>query len=95
MRDVLNRDKFKRLITTEAINIFLEDLSAKVAWVVPQKPFPTFIDPKDDYLLAMIRDGEADLLVTEDGALLELESFEATEIISPRTFIELLKSDGG
>jgi predicted nucleic acid-binding protein len=53
--------------------------------------FPDFPDPKDRYLLAMLRDGEADVLVTGDTLLLELKRFEEKPMISPAQFMALLK----
>ena len=49
-------------------------------------------DPKDDFLLSLARDGNADFLLTGDKDLLELERFEATKIITISGFIEEAKS---
>lgn len=38
-------------------------------------------DPKDDFLLGLIRVSKAEILVTGDQDLLELNPFEGTEII--------------
>jgi len=41
-------------------------------------------DSKDNFLLALAKDGEADYLITGDKDLLELQKFEGTKIISVR-----------
>lgn len=91
---VLRRSKFERLITPEEVGVFISSLREVVTWERPREPYPTFSDPKDSFLLAMVRDAEAELLVTGDGALLELRQFEAASIISPREFVELLAEAG-
>ena len=38
-------------------------------------------DPKDNFLLALAKDGDADYLITGDGDLLVLKEFEKTKIV--------------
>lgn len=45
-------------------------------------------DPKDNFLLGLIRVSEADFLVTGDQDLLELNPFEGTEIIEPNQLLQ-------
>jgi uncharacterized protein len=49
-------------------------------------------DPEDDYVLATGRLAQADYLVTGDRGLLDLVEYEGMNIISPREFVELLRS---
>lgn len=53
----------------------------------PKQPFPEFGDPKDRYLLAMLKGSDAEALVTGDGALLELGAFENKLILTPADFL--------
>ena len=55
-------------------------------------PYPDFSDPDDRFLLAMVRDGGADVLVTGDRALLELNTFEGVPVVSAREFLELFSN---
>jgi uncharacterized protein len=48
-------------------------------------------DKKDNYLLALSKDGGADLLVTGDEDLQVLGSFGKTVILSPAEFIAAFK----
>ncbi len=43
-------------------------------------------DPKDNFLLGLIRSSRSNFLVTGDKDLLELNPFEGTEIITPAEF---------
>jgi len=45
-------------------------------------------DPKDNYLLALAKDGNADYLITGDDDLLVLKEFEKTKIVSLSDFEE-------
>lgn len=44
-------------------------------------------DPKDNYLLALAKDSQANFLITGDGDLLTLTSFEGTEILNYQDFL--------
>jgi hypothetical protein len=49
-------------------------------------------DPKDQFLLTMAIESGADILVSGDQDLLVLERFSATQILTPRSFLDLLDS---
>lgn len=88
---VLKRDKFAKRVTSEDREAFLNNITALAEAVVVKQPFPDFRDPKDRYLLAMLRDGEADVLVTGDIRLLELKTFEGKPIMNPTELLTLLE----
>jgi predicted nucleic acid-binding protein len=48
-------------------------------------------DPKDDFILECAQTGNADLIVTGDKDLLSLERFGATEILTPRQYLDRAK----
>ena len=51
------------------------------------KDFPNICrDPKDNFLLGLIRIGKPQYLVTGDKDLLELNPFEGTQIVTPTEF---------
>jgi putative PIN family toxin of toxin-antitoxin system len=52
---------------------------------------PVCRDPKDDFLLALSKEGKADFLITGDKDLLELETYGRTEILSLKKFKERMK----
>jgi putative PIN family toxin of toxin-antitoxin system len=47
-------------------------------------------DPDDDVILSTALSAEADYLVSGDKALLELQSYGAIRIVSPREFLDIL-----
>lgn len=51
---------------------------------------PVTGDPEDDAVLTTARLGQADYLVTGDGGLLALGTYEGTTITTPRAFFDLL-----
>lgn len=92
IEDVLKRPKLAPYLDLDDIEAFLELVTLLGEAVIVKQPFPEFSDPKDRYLLAMLRDGEGDVLVTGDAALLELETFEGKTIVNPTAFITRLFS---
>lgn len=49
-------------------------------------------DPKDNFLLALAKDGKADYLLTGDNDLLDLKKFGKTKITTIVNFIEVTKN---
>lgn len=49
-------------------------------------------DPKDNFLLALSKDGKADYLLTGDKDLLDIKKFGKTKIISITQFFEEQKN---
>ncbi len=47
-------------------------------------------DPKDNFLLALAKDSQADYLITGDKDLLEIKQFESTQIITFSDLINVL-----
>jgi uncharacterized protein len=84
---VFSRQRYKRLFTTE----FLQDV-----WMMYRQGFVTSSetiikacrDPKDDYLLALAQDGEADYLLTLDEDLLVLKRWGQTTICTLEEFCQ-------
>lgn len=48
-------------------------------------------DPDDNHLLALCKDGKADMLITGDKDLLVLKRFGKTRILAPADFIKQYK----
>ena len=89
LREVLYRDKFRRWLTLENTEDFLQELVFLTESIEIQQPFPEFDDPKDRYILAMLEDDTAELLVTSDKALLRLYSHAGKAIVHPSDFVSL------
>ena len=79
--EVIQRDKFRRFIKPEELRRYLRQVRSyklhRVTSVVT-----ACRDPKDNYLLALSLDSQADYLLTGDKDLLVLQRFGTTEIIT-------------
>lgn len=68
LRDVLGRDKFRRSITQAEATLLLERLEQEAESHRDPVDIPQSTpDPKDDYLVALYREADADALVTGDA----------------------------
>ena len=69
---------------------FLELYRRHSTWVEPDRlEAPVCRDPDDDRVLAAAIAGEAEAIVTGDGDLLVLGTFQGVRIVTPRGFLEL------
>jgi putative PIN family toxin of toxin-antitoxin system len=87
LKDVLDRPKFRtrflpgqkeELFNSLARNGELIDLISEV---------DICRDPDDNHLLALCKDGKADLLITGDKDLLVLKKFGKTRVLAPAEFL--------
>lgn len=68
LRDVRGRDKFRRWITHTEATLLLERLEQEAESRRDPVEIPQSTpDPKDDYLVALYREADADALVTGDA----------------------------
>jgi putative PIN family toxin of toxin-antitoxin system len=87
---VLKRPKFK--IERAELDDFSALLLDRAEFVIPlEKVNAISADPSDNKFLEAAIAGSANLIVSGDGHLLELEIFRDIPIISARQFIERLK----
>jgi uncharacterized protein len=88
VKEVLEYPRLASLLTTEAKRTILTELDTLVESVTLRKPFPTFDDDEDDrFLLALLRDGEADCLVTGDKKLLALKQVDGKPVLGAAAFL--------
>ena len=73
---------------------FIALLRAEALITTAEHPFPTLPDPDDEAIIASALAGKADVFVTGDKALLELQRIEKLPVMSPRQFWELLAGRG-
>lgn len=90
LSEVLAREKLARYVPPKDRREFLELVRALGEPVPIRRPFPEFGDPKDRYLLAMLRDSDAEALVTGDGALVALLKYDSKPILPPSEFLRRL-----
>jgi uncharacterized protein len=91
IKNVVLRPKFQKFIKKEHLDLVMEILSKRLDIVEVKSLVQVCRDPKDDFILALCKDGEADFLVTGDNDLLVMEKFENTKIVSLSAFEQLLQ----
>ncbi len=87
----LEHEILEKLTKFDALGELYEDMRFMLAHgalkVVPTQSVTVCRDPKDNMLLALAREGNADVLITGDRDLLVLKYFEHTAIMTPRQFL--------
>lgn len=90
--EVLERPKFSKRLSQEQILNFRDDFKFAVSHVDVHSVVNACKDPKDDFLLALAMDGDADFLLTGDADLLALGTFGKTQILTIRAFTEKISN---
>lgn len=85
--DVVQRPKLMKYFSIEDVNLLLDFLEQDAEFVPVVSKIKVCRDPKDDFLLALAYDGNADYLVTGDEDLLEIKVFKKTEILTMKDFL--------
>lgn len=88
---VLERPHLKGRFKGET-RALVEDLLKAGEFVVLKEPYPNAPDERDRFLLALLRDGGGEALVTGDRVMLELEGFEDVPIMTARAFCDRLEA---
>jgi putative PIN family toxin of toxin-antitoxin system len=88
LRTVLRRPKFARYIQPEKIDPYIEKVGEFGLVLVNSPRIRACRDPRDDKFLEVAVDGRADLLVTGDRDLLDLNPFRRVEILTPAEYLK-------
>ncbi len=92
LENVVKREKFKKVFSTSKVRELLANIDS-IAEIVEVTSHVTICrDAKDNYLLAMAKDGEANYMVSGDDDLLALKIFGETKIIPFTEFIAIIKN---
>jgi putative PIN family toxin of toxin-antitoxin system len=91
----LMRPKFDRYVDDATRRRFLVDIAGVAGWVSVTGVVRACRDPEDDKFLETALNGEADCIVSGDADLLVLDPFEGVRILTPRQFLEAVRSAGG
>jgi uncharacterized protein len=86
--EVARRPKFRRLFSSSDIEEILETIEEYADFVKIKTKVEVCRDPKDNFLLSLSFDGNADFLLTGDKDLLELAKFSETAIITVSEFLQ-------
>lgn len=86
--EVINRQKFKKYVTQSEIDEFYKLIQERAIRVETHSIVLISPDPKDDFLLVICLDGDAEYLLTGNKIdLLDLVQFHKTKIITLTEFL--------
>ncbi len=86
--EVAKRPKFRRFFSSSDIEAILETIEEYADFVTVQTKVEICRDSKDNFLLSLSIDGNADFLLTGDKDLLDLIKFGETKIITISNFLK-------
>ena len=89
--EVAQRPKFRSYFPTEDVEELLSLFDQLGEVIEVTSEIDICRDPKDNFLLALAKDGNADFLITGDADLLVIKKFEKSEILSYSAFVETLR----
>ena len=81
-------DKFNKYVSNKVRLAFLDSVLSKSSLISIIEKINACRDPKDNKFLEVAVSGNADLIITGDKDLLELNPYRSIEIITPRNFLE-------
>ncbi|GHB87737.1 putative toxin-antitoxin system toxin component, PIN family [Persicitalea jodogahamensis] len=88
--EVINRPKFRRYISANQIIAFIDLIERRSTFVTTTSTVDASPDPKDNFLLALCMDNQADFLLTGNKRdLLDLKQFGKTKILTLTDFLKL------
>jgi putative PIN family toxin of toxin-antitoxin system len=86
---VVSRPKFKKYFSQEEIIEILDIIDQQAIFVEVTSDIKKCRDEKDNFLLSLAVDGNADFLITGDQDLLELKAIEKTQIVTINQYLEV------
>ena len=86
--EVARRPKFRRFFSASDIEEILETIEEYADFVKVQTQIEVCRDTKDNFLLSLSVDGNADILLTGDKDLLDLIKFGETKIMTISNFLQ-------
>jgi uncharacterized protein len=89
--EVARRPKFKKYFDEESLQLLLAKMAARAEFIDVESKIKICQDPKDNFLLALAKDGKATHLLTGDKELLLIAKFSRTFIISMTEYLKTLR----
>jgi putative PIN family toxin of toxin-antitoxin system len=91
LQEVLRRSKFDRYVSRALREQFLTILPTFTTHVAIVERIEACRDPREDKSLETAVNGQADLLVTGDRALLDMKTFRSIAIVSPSGYLRIAR----
>ncbi len=89
--EVAQRTKFKKYFAIEDFESLLFQIKNKAELIKVNHVVSGCRDPKDNFLLALAKDGKATHLITGDNDLLDIKEFGKTKIVTITDYLKNLK----
>jgi putative PIN family toxin of toxin-antitoxin system len=87
--EVIQRPKFKKYFSNSDIRAVIDTIDEFADFIVVETTTIICRDIKDNFLLSLAKDGNADFLLTGDNDLLELKEFEGAKIMTISEFLNI------
>jgi putative PIN family toxin of toxin-antitoxin system len=88
----IEKPKLKKYFESNAIEEMLVAFEPFIDLIPVKSNINVCRDSKDDFLLALSKDGKANFLITGDKDLLSIACFRKTDIVTFKQFIEFIDS---
>jgi putative PIN family toxin of toxin-antitoxin system len=86
----VHKQKFQNNIDINIYNVIFQRIRQTAVFVDVQSVVEICRDPKDNFLLALAKDGNADYLITGDKDLLILKKYGKTKIITIKELEQII-----
>ena len=90
IKETISKPKLKKYFSANAFEEMFSVFEPFIDFVETESIVAVCRDNKDNFLLALAKDGKADYLITGDKDLLELNTFGKTKIVMVTKFIETI-----
>lgn len=87
--EVTQRPKFKKYFSKSDIKAVIDTIDEFADFILVETTTTICRDIKDNFLLSLAKDGNADFLLTGDNDLLELKEFEGAKIMTISEFLNI------
>ena len=87
--EVTQRPKFKKYFSKSDIKAVIDTIDEFADFIVVETTTTICRDIKDNFILSLAKDGNADFLLTGDNDLLELKEFEGAKIMTISEFLNI------
>ena len=91
--DVARRPKFKKYFDEKSVQLLIGNIYEKLEFIEVASAITICRDLKDNFILALSIDGNADYIVTGDKDLLSLNGFKGKKIITINEFIKIIDTE--
>ena len=87
--EVIRRPKLRRFFSQEDTESLIETIEEYAEFIAVTSNVEICRDEKDNFLLSLSKDSDANFLITGDKDLLVLEKYEQTNIVTIAQFLEI------